>query len=145
MIIYKALLLVHVVSFALWFGAVAASLLVIRTLQDRLTDSPNFRPEDEQLLRGYIRKEVKLVDVVFLLLIASGILLAQFVTGWRPWVIVKLVLLVLQFAATMAYIRLFIWGITYPTTPQIYRRWYGLFAVSLSFFAVILLYVYFGR
>lgn len=145
MITYKALLLIHIASFALWMGAVAASALVVRTLEGRLTDNANFRPDDEQLLRGYIRKEVKLVDVVFLLVILSGILLAQFVTGWTSWVIIKIGLLVAQFIATMGYIRLYIHPITYPAPREMYRRWYGLFAVSLSFFTVILLVVFFGR
>ncbi|MBK8988774.1 MAG: hypothetical protein IPM39_22325 [Chloroflexi bacterium] len=145
MLLYKALLLVHITSFALWLGVVTAALLVIRTLESRLTDSANFRAGDEQLLRGYIRKEVKLVDVVFLLLIFSGILLAQFFIGWTTWVIIKIGLLVAQFIATMGYIRLYIRPITYPAPPNVYRRWYGLVAVSLTFFAVILLVVFFGR
>ncbi|MFN3395003.1 MAG: hypothetical protein ACK424_10640, partial [Candidatus Thermochlorobacter sp.] len=71
---YSLLLLLHVVCFALWFGAVAASALVIRTLQPRLTDAAS-GAHDAELLRTYIRLEVKLVDVAFFGVLISGALL----------------------------------------------------------------------
>ncbi len=142
---YQFLLLIHVACFALWMGTVAASLLVVRTLEPRLTGVTGDATPDADLLRAYIRQEVKFVDVVFAGVLVSGIMLAQLHTGWTPWVLTKIGLFIAQFVATMAYIQVFIRPLTYPCPPYRYRRWYGLFAVSLSFFAVTLLVVFFGR
>lgn len=142
---YQFLLLIHVACFALWMGAVAASLLVVRTLEPRLTDVTGDASQDAGLLRAYIRREVKLVDVVFAGVLISGVMLAQLYTGWTPWVLTKIGLFIAQFVATMAYIQVFIRPLMYPCPPHHYRRWYGLFAVSLSFFAITLLVVFFGR
>lgn len=144
MFLYHTLLMIHVVCFAIWMGAIAASLLVVHTFEPRLT-RPDGLASDGELLRAYIRHEVKLVDVVFLSLMISGIALAHFYTGWNSWVFLKIGLFIAQFAATMAFVFLRIRPITYPCTPAIYRRWYQLFGVSFSFFAVTLLVVYFGR
>ncbi|MBP1464291.1 hypothetical protein EYB53_001085 [Candidatus Chloroploca sp. M-50] len=141
---YHALLLIHVACFAIWMGAIVASLLVVRTFEPRLT-KPDGLTSDGELLRAYIRHEVKLVDVVFLSLMISGLALAQFYLGWNTWVFLKIGLFIAQFAATMGFVFLRIRPITYPCTPATYRRWYQLFGVSLSFFAVTLLVVYFGR
>lgn len=142
---YQFLLLVHVVCFALWMGAVAASLLVVRTFESRLTTIVGDVTSDAALLRAYIRREVKFVDVVFAGVLVSGIALAQLYTGWTSWVLTKIGLFVAQFVATMAYIQVFIRPLTYPCPPHLYRRWYGLFAVSLGFFAITLMVVFFGR
>ncbi|MGQ9549678.1 MAG: hypothetical protein ACUVSY_02015 [Roseiflexus sp.] len=142
---YQFLLLIHVACFALWMGAVAASLLIVHTLEPRLTGTAGNVTPDADLLRAYIRREVKFVDVVFAGVLISGIMLAQLYTGWTPWVLAKIGLFIAQFVATMAYIQVFIRPLTYPCPPHLYRRWYGLFAVSLSFFTVTLLVVFFGR
>lgn len=142
---YQLLLLIHITCFALWMGAVAASLLVVRTLEPRLTGVEGDAAADAGLLRAYIRREVKFVDVVFAGVLISGIVLAQVYYGWTPWVFLKIGLFVAQFAATMAYIHRFIRSLSYPCSPQLYRRWYGLFGLSLSFFLLTLLVVFFGR
>jgi len=85
------------------------------------------------------------VDVVFTAVILSGVLLAQFYTGWTTWVAIKMILIFAQFAATIGFIHRYVRSLTYPTTPDLYRRWYVLFTISLSFFTVILLVVFFGR
>ncbi|NTV62528.1 MAG: hypothetical protein HGA65_03185 [Oscillochloris sp.] len=141
---YHALLMIHVLCFALWMGAVVASLLVVHTFEGRLT-RPDGLASDGELLRSYIRHEVKLVDVAFTTLLISGITLAQFYIGWNSWVFLKLGLFIAQFGATVGMIYARIRQITYPCTPTLYRRWYQLFGVSFSFFAVTLLVVYFGR
>ncbi|MCS7289255.1 MAG: hypothetical protein NZ699_09010 [Roseiflexus sp.] len=56
---YQFFLLVHVACFALWMGAVAASMLVVRTFEPRLTTNAGDVPTDATLLRAYIRREVK--------------------------------------------------------------------------------------
>lgn len=126
-------------------GAVAASLLVVRTLEPRLTGVEGDAAVDAGLLRAYIRREIKLVDVAFAGVLISGIVLAQVYYGWTSWVFLKVGLFIAQFVATMAYIHRFIRPLSYPCSPQQYRRWYGLFAVSLGFFALTLLVVFFGR
>ncbi len=142
--IYSLLLLLHVSCFALWFGAVAASALVIRTLQPRLTDASS-GAHDAELLRAYIRQEVKLVDVAFFGVFITGFLLAQFFVGWSLWSIVKLSLYMAQFLATMLYIRQYIRPLTYPCSFLQYRKWYGVFAVAFTFFLLTLSWTYFGR
>ncbi len=142
---YQFLLLIHVACFALWMGAVAASLLVVRTFEPRLTTGDGDVTADAALLRAYIRREVKFVDAVFAGVLISGIVLAQLYTGWTPWVLTKVGLFIAQFVATMAYIQVFIRPLTYPCPPFLYRRWYGLFAVSLGFFAVTLAVVFLAR
>ncbi len=141
---YHFLLMLHVVCFALWMGAVVASLLVVHTFESRLT-RPDALASDGELLRAYIRHEVKLVDVVFVSLMISGVALAQFYIGWNSWVLLKVSLFIAQFAATIGFVYLRIRPITYPCSPALYRRWYQLFGVSLSFFAITLLVVYLGR
>jgi hypothetical protein len=142
---YNTLLFIHVTCFALWFGAVAASLLVVRTFQSRLTDLSRDPSDDLLLFRAYIRKETRLVDVVFIGLIISGTALAHFYMGWTTWVFVKLGLLVLQFICTIGYVFTTITKISYPCPPDVYRRWYILFGISFFFFAITLLTVFFGR
>lgn len=142
--LYSTLLLVHIVCFALWFGAVAASLLVIRILEPRLTNAET-GTRDAELLRAYIRQEVKLVDVAFFGVFLSGVLLAQFFVGWSVWTVIKLLLYLMQFAATMFYLVRFVRPLAYPCSVVEYRRWYGVFAVALFFFTLTLSWTYFGR
>lgn len=125
-------------------GAVAASMFVIRTLEPRLTN-PDRASMDEELLKTYIRHEVKLVDVAFLGVLLTGVLLAQFFAGWTLWTAVKLALYFVQFGATTLYIAKFIRPLKYPCSPNEYKRWQGLFAVSFSLFFVVLVWTYFGR
>ncbi|NNJ08886.1 hypothetical protein EKD04_000940 [Chloroflexales bacterium ZM16-3] len=141
---YHVLLMIHVTCFALWMGAIVASLLVVRTLEGRLTN-PAAAAAEGELLRSYIRREVKLVDVVFIGLLVSGIALAQFYIGWNSWVLLKIGLFIAQFVATIGFIFLWIRPISYPCSPAMYRRWYQLFSVSIGFFVVTLLVVYLGR
>lgn len=141
---YSLLVFLHVTCFALWMGAVAASLFVIRTLEPRLTN-PDFATKDSELLKAYIRYEVKLVDTAFFGVLFTGIALAQFYIGWTLWTIVKLALYFVQFGATMLYIATFIKPLVYPCSTREYKRWYGLFATSFSLFFVVLLWTYFGR
>lgn len=141
---YSFLVFLHVTCFALWMGAVAASMLVIRTLEPRLTN-PDHAAQDSELLKTYIRYEVKLVDVAFFGVLLTGVTLAQFYVGWTLWTTVKLALYFVQFGATMFYIATFIKPLAYPCSPSDYKRWYGLFATSFSLFFVVLLWTYFGR
>jgi putative membrane protein len=141
---YSLLVFLHVVCFALWMGAVAASMLVIRTLEPRLTN-PDRAPLDAELLKTYIRYEVKLVDVAFFGVLLTGVALAHFYIGWTLWTTVKLSLYFVQFGATMFYIAKFIRPLSYPCSTNDYKRWYGLFAVSFSLFFVVLVWTYFGR
>lgn len=141
---HSVLLLSHVVCFALWFGAVAASMLVIRTLEPRLTN-PDRASLDAELLKTYIRYEVKLVDAAFFGALLTGVALAHFYVGWTLWSVVKLSLYFVQFAATMLYIAKFIKPLAYPCSRRDYKRWYGLFAVSFSLFSITLMWTYFGK
>lgn len=141
---HSLLLLLHVVCFALWFGAVAASALVVRVLQPRLTDDAS-GARDAELLRAYIRLEVKLVDVAFFGVLISGVLLAQFFVGWSTWTVVKLSLYFAQFAATMLYIGKYVRPLAYPCSLSEYRRWHGVFVIALVFFSLALGWTYFGR
>lgn len=145
LLFYNLLILIHIACFALWMGAVAASLFVVRVLEPRLTVSGKNVEEDAALLKGYIRLETKMVDVVFIALIISGVLLAQFYIGWTTWVFVKIGLLVLQFGATIGYVFKQIVPISYPCPPEIYKRWNNLFKISLTSFAITLTFVFFGR
>ncbi len=141
---YSLLVFLHVSCFALWMGAVAASMLVIRTLEPRLTN-PDRAIQDSELLNTYIRYEVKLVDVAFFGVLLTGVTLAHFYVGWTIWTAVKLALYFVQFGATMFYIATRIKPLLYPCSPSDYKRWYGLFATSFSLFFVVLLWTYFGR
>jgi putative membrane protein len=117
---------------------------VIRTLQPRLTDATS-GAHDAELLRAYIRLEVKLVDVAFFGVFITGLLLTQFFVGWSMWSIVKLSLYMVQFLATMLYIRQYIRPLAYPCSPLQYRKWYGVFVVAFIFFLLTLSWTYFGR
>lgn len=140
----SVLLFLHVVCFALWMGAVAASMLVIRVLEPRLTN-PDRAAMDEELLKTYIRYEVKLVDMAFFGVLATGVLLAQFFVGWTLWTLTKLTLYLVQFGATMTYIAKFIRPLAYPCSRAEYKRWNGLFGLSFSLFFIALVWTYFGR
>ena len=143
--LYDTLTLIHILSFAIWFGLVVASLIVIKVFEPKLTD-PNIDAETYAgFLKSYIKGETKFIDIFFPLVIVSGILLAMFFTGWNNWVIIKIILVILQFAATMGFIFGVIRKITYPCDKRMYKNWYYLMGVSITFFSVTLIFVYFGR
>ncbi|MCS7002169.1 MAG: hypothetical protein NZ518_04890 [Dehalococcoidia bacterium] len=140
------LLFIHVTSFAVWLGAVVASLLFVRSLEKRLTGQEGDPAVAAAILRGYILRETKLVDVLFPTVVVSGVLMATFLPPyWTAWTWTKLALVALQFVGTIGFVRLFVRRIRYPCTVAEYRRWYQLFAISLSFFGATLLVVFFGR
>lgn len=138
MAIKTTLLFVHVTCFAAWFGTVLASLFLLKTLESRLTGSASRAAEDAVLLREFIKRETKVADVAFIGVVISGILLASFFHGWTLWVVVKSLLIILQVALTMGYIIRAIQPLTYPCSPESFRNWYKLFAISLTMFAVVL-------
>jgi len=136
---YQSILLfMHVTCFAAWFGTVLASLFLLKTLESRLTGTAEHASEDALLLREFIKRETKVADVSFIGVIISGILLASFFHGWTLWVAVKSGLIVLQVALTMGYIVRAIQPLTYPCSPETFRNWYKLFAISLGMFALVL-------
>ena len=142
--VYQLLVFLHVTCFAIWFGSVVVSLMLIRVLEERLTD-PQRAAQFSDFLGSYIRLETKVVDVAFLGVAVTGVIMAQFFAGWSPWTIGKLALYVAQFGLTLWYIGARIRPLRYPCSRLEYRRWYELFAVSLGLFAVVLLWTFFGR
>ncbi|MEC9486110.1 MAG: hypothetical protein UMU76_01225 [Prosthecochloris sp.] len=56
---------------------------------------------------------------------------------------VKIGLVALQLALTMGYIIKQIQPLAYPCNPAEYRKWYQLFTISLSMFALVLLVTFF--
>jgi len=143
--VYDTLILIHVLSFAIWLGLVLASMIVIKQLESKLTDPNADTATFSAILQGYIKGETKFIDYIFPLLLVSGLLLAFFFIGWNYWVFTKIGLVVLQFAATIGFIFTTVRKITYPCDKATYQKWYILFGISLSFFLVTLLFVYFGR
>jgi len=135
---HTLLLFIHVTCFAAWFGTVLASLFLLKTLESRLTGSALRAGEDALLLREFIKRETKVADVAFIGVVLSGILLASFFHGWTLWVAVKSGLIVLQVSLTMGYIIRAIQPLSYPCTPEMFRNWYRLFAISLGMFALVL-------
>ncbi|NTU86626.1 MAG: hypothetical protein HGA58_01040 [Chlorobiaceae bacterium] len=135
---HTILLFIHVTCFGAWFGTVLASIFLLKTLESRLTGTAVRAGEDAILLREYIKTETKVADVAFMGVILSGILLASFFHGWTLWVAVKSGLIILQVALTMGYIVRSIRPISYPCSPEMFRNWYTLFAISLGMFALVL-------
>ncbi len=135
---YVLLRFFHIVSFATWFGTVFASLFLLKTLEPKLTDSTGNPEEYAKILRSYIKRETKVADAAFKLTIASGLLMALLTQTWSIPLFVKIALVILQFALTMGYIVKAIQPLTYPCSPSDYKRWYNLFAISLSMFALVL-------
>ncbi len=144
MSVYQWLLLIHVVCFAIWFGSVVVSWLLIRALEERLTD-PQRAAQFAELLRHYIRLETRVVDVAFVGVVVTGVVLAQFFVGWSPWVIGKLVLYLIQFGLTLWYLLVHLRPLRYPCSPREYRRWYELLTLSFVVFGASLVWTYFGR
>ncbi len=142
---YDTLILIHVLSFAIWLGLVLASFIVIRVLEPKLTDARADIPAFQGILQSYIKGETKFIDFTFPTLLISGLLLAGFFTGWNYWVFTKIVLVVLQFAATIGFIFSRIRKIEYPCSRKMYKKWYMLVGISLTFFTINILFVYFGR
>ncbi len=142
--IYRWLVLVHVVCFAIWFGSVVVSWLLIRALEERLTDAQRAEPF-AALLRHYIRLETRVVDVAFVGVVVTGVAMAQFFVGWSPWVVGKLVLYLVQFGVTLWYLLVHLRPLCYPCTAREYRRWYELLTLSFVVFGLSLVWTYFGR
>jgi putative membrane protein len=113
-------------------------------LESRLTN-PDTGKRDEELLRSYIKLEMKLVDVSFILVAISGAALAQFYIGWNYWTITKTGLYLTQFLITMAYLVKYIRPIVYPCSQQEYKRWYGIFGLAFSLFTITLVFTFFGK
>ncbi|WP_294347117.1 hypothetical protein [Prosthecochloris sp.] len=140
---YAILRFIHVTSFATWFGTVFASLFFLKTLEPKLT-GPDSDPGDyPMLLQTYIKLETKVADAGFKTAIASGLLLALFFHGWSIAIAVKVVIIVLQVALTMGYIIKAIQPLHYPCSRSDYKKWYNLFTISLSMFALVLVVTFF--
>ncbi|ACF12566.1 conserved hypothetical protein [Chloroherpeton thalassium ATCC 35110] len=143
---YQVLLFLHVASFAIWMGIVVASLMLIKSMQPKLTDfEAKEIPEFVKVLKSYIGWEVKIVDVMFLTVIITGALLAHFYIGWNTWTITKGILVFFQLFATIGYVFVAVRKLEYPCKPSEFKKWYTLFTISLSFFTAMLLFVFFGR
>jgi putative membrane protein len=132
-----------VTCFAAWFGTVLASLFLLRTLETRLTGTAKHADENAIMLREFIKLETKAADVAFIGVVFSGILLAWLFHGWTIWLGVKTGVIVLQVVLTMGYIVRSIRPLSYPCSPEAYRNWYRLFAISLTMFALVLLITFF--
>ena len=137
-ILHTLLRLLHVTSFAAWFGSVLASLYFLNSIEEKLTGNASNIGEYTSLLQRYIKLETKVADTGFKVVIVTGILLATLYHGWTLWVFVKIALIVLQVALTLGYITRSIRTLSYPCTVADYKRWYRLFTISLSMFAVVL-------
>ena len=129
---------IHVTSFATWFGTVFASLLLLKTLEPKLTGPNNNLGDYPTFLQTYIRLETKVADAGFKTAIISGILLAFFFHGWTTGILIKLGLIILQVVLTMGYIIKAIHPLNYPCPYSDYKKWYNLFTISLSMFALVL-------
>ncbi|ARM31879.1 hypothetical protein [Prosthecochloris sp. HL-130-GSB] len=140
---FSLLKFIHVTSFAAWFGTVFASLFVLRTLQPELTGPPENTALHQQLLKKFIQLETKVADAGFKTAVISGLVLAFFFYGWSVWIFVKIGLVILQVIFTMSYIIKAIQPLTYPCSTDEYRKWYKLFAISFTMFALILLVTFF--
>ncbi len=86
---HTLLRLLHITSFAAWFGTVLASLFLLKTLETSLTGKPDEAARDSVLLRSYIKLETRVADIAFIGVIITGILLASLYHGWGVWVFVK--------------------------------------------------------
>ena len=143
---HTLLRVVHITSFAAWFGTIFASFFLLKTLEPGLTGDEKQKADDYSLLlRRFIKLETKVADVAVISVILSGLLLAHFYVGWTPWVFAKIGLLVLQIALTMGFIIKAIQPITYPCDAARYTAWYKLFTISFSMFAIVLIVTFFLR
>ncbi|NTW56367.1 MAG: hypothetical protein HGB20_04900 [Chlorobiaceae bacterium] len=142
--LHSVLRFLHVVSFAAWFGSVLASLFLLKTLEPKLTGADEKAAEEySALLRKYVKLETKVADAGVIGVILSGILLALLYHGWTLWVYVKSALVVLQIALTLGYIVRAIQPLKYPCMKAEFGRWYRLFGISLTMFALVLLCSFF--
>ncbi len=135
---YTILRFVHIVSFAAWFGTVFASLFLLKTLEPKLTDATGNPEKYTKLLWSYIKLETKVADSAFKITVVSGLLLAFLTYTWSIPVFIKIALVILQVFMTMGYIVKAIQPLKYPCSTSDYKKWYNLFAISLSMFAVVL-------
>ncbi len=135
---FNILKCIHVTSFAAWFGTVLTSIFLLKTFQPKLTGDRDAVADFPQLLRTYIQLETSVADKAFKLTVGSGLLLAWFYHGWDLWIGVKIGLVVLQVALTLGYIVIAIQPLAYPVSDREYARWYKLFAISLTMFALVL-------
>lgn len=135
---HAILRLIHVASFATWFGTVFASLFLLKTLEPKLTGSNKDSGDYPLLLQTYIKLETKVADAGFKIAIVSGLLLAFFFHGWTIPVLIKTGLIILQVALTMGYIVKAIHPLKYPCSRSDYKKWYNLFTISLTMFALVL-------
>ncbi|NTU67456.1 MAG: hypothetical protein HGB02_01100 [Chlorobiaceae bacterium] len=140
---HNILRLVHITGFAAWFGTIFASMFLLKTLEPGMTDEAAKASEYKGLLMRYIGLETKVADVAVVAVLFSGLLLAHFYHGWTIWVVVKIVLLLLQIALTMAYIFRKIQPITYPCDTARFSSWYVLFTISLGMFGIVLAVTFF--
>ena len=143
MVFHTILRFVHIVSFAAWFGSVLASLFFLKAIESKLTGNDGNHTEFAALLKRFIKLETKVADVAVIGVILSGILLAVFYHGWTIPVFVKSLLIVLQIARTIGYIILSVSSLTYPCSKQEYVKWYRLFGISLTMFALVLIVTFF--
>ena len=137
-IIHTLLRFLHITSFAAWFGSVLASIYFLKSIEEKLTGNASNIGEYTSLLQRYIKLETKIADSGFKMVIVTGILLAFLYHGWTIWVFVKIALIVLQVALTLGYITRSIRTLSYPCTGTEYAKWYRLFTLSLTMFAVVL-------
>ncbi|UZJ40568.1 hypothetical protein OO006_09380 [Prosthecochloris sp. SCSIO W1101] len=134
---------IHVTSFATWFGTVFASLFFLKTLEPKLTGPDNDPGDYPMLLQTYIKLETKVADAGFKTAIVSGLLLAFFFHGWTVGIMIKVGIIVLQVALTMGYIIKAIQPLQYPCSRSDYKKWYNLFTISLTMFALVLSITFF--
>ncbi|TLU82376.1 MAG: hypothetical protein FDX21_07675 [Chlorobium sp.] len=137
-IFHTLLRFLHVTAFAAWFGSVLASIYFLKSIEEKLTGNAINTSEYTSLLQRYIKLETKVADTGFKTVIITGILLAALYHGWTLWVFVKIGLIVLQVALTLGYITRSIRTLSYPCSPANYKRWYRLFTISLTMFALVL-------
>jgi len=142
-ILHTLLRFLHITSFAAWFGSVLASIYFLKTIEDKLTGNASNTTEYTALLQRYIKLETKIADTGFKVTIITGILLATIYYGWTLWVFVKIALIALQVFLTIGYIKRSIHKLKYPCSVADYKRWYRLFSISLTMFALVLLISFF--
>jgi len=137
-LLHTLLRFLHITSFAAWFGSVLASIYFLKTIEEKLTGNAGNTAEYSSLLQRYIKLETKVADTGFKMVIVTGILLAALYHGWTLWVFVKIALIVVQVVLTLGYITRSIRTLSYPCAVSDYKRWYRLFAISLTMFALVL-------
>jgi len=140
---HTVLRFIHITSFATWFGTVFASLIVLRALAPHLTGSAGDIADYPDFLQRFIKLETRVADTGFKTALVSGLLLAVFFHGWTVGLFIKTGLIILQVALTMGYIIKAIQPLSYPCSESDYKKWYTLFTISLSMFALVLSVTFF--